>query len=82
MDEDTERLMEGIIESDFRHCTVLAVMHRLEHVVRYDKVALLDSGKLKEYGMPRDLIAADGEFAGLYRASLERRGRGAATQGR
>ncbi|GJN80117.1 hypothetical protein PLIIFM63780_003641 [Purpureocillium lilacinum] len=63
MDEDTERLMEGIIESEFRHCTVLAVMHRLEHVVRYDKVALLDSGKLKEYGMPRDLIAADGEFA-------------------
>ncbi|PWI71738.1 Na/K ATPase alpha 1 subunit [Purpureocillium lilacinum] len=63
MDENTERLMEGIIESEFRHCTVLAVMHRLEHVVRYDKVALLDSGKLKEYGLPRDLIAADGEFA-------------------
>lgn len=60
--------MQEIIDTDFKAagCTVLAVMHRLEHIRRYDKVALLDDGKLLEYGDPKELLAGETELARLY----------------
>ena len=59
--------MQDIIDSDFRNCTVLAIMHRLRHVSRYDKVALLEDGALLEYGEPESLLTGDTRFAELYR---------------
>lgn len=66
MDSETEAFMQEIIDSDFKHCTILAVMHRLEHVRSYDKIALLGGGKLLEYGDPDTLMAKDMRFAELY----------------
>lgn len=60
--------MQEIIDTEFKDCTVLAVMHRLHHVVRsYDVVALLDAGKLLEYGAPVTLMEGDTRFKELYR---------------
>ena len=59
--------MQEIIDSEFRDCTVLAVMHRLSHVSHYDKVALLDNGTLLEYDQPSSLLAKDSRFADLFR---------------
>ncbi|PTB72853.1 P-loop containing nucleoside triphosphate hydrolase protein [Trichoderma longibrachiatum ATCC 18648] len=68
VDIETEGIMQEIIDTDFKAagCTVLAVMHRLEHIRRYDKVALLDDGKLLEYGDPKELLAGETELARLY----------------
>ena len=44
--------MQDIIDTTFKDCTVLAVMHRLTHITRYDKVALLDNGHLVEFDTP------------------------------
>ena len=59
--------MQEIIDSEFRDCTVIAVMHRLKHVARYDRVALLGNGELLDYGEPEVLIAGETKFAELYR---------------
>ncbi|XXG98141.1 hypothetical protein Hte_004462 [Hypoxylon texense] len=68
VDEETESTMQEIIDTEFKDCTVLAVMHRLRHVVRsYDVVALLDAGKLLEYGAPDTLMQGDTKFKELYR---------------
>ncbi|KAL6871928.1 P-loop containing nucleoside triphosphate hydrolase protein [Trichoderma novae-zelandiae] len=69
VDIETEAIMQQIIDTDFKDsgCTVLAVMHRLEHIRRYDRVALLGHGKLLEYGDPEGLLAAgDTQLARLY----------------
>ncbi|EGR46616.1 uncharacterized protein TRIREDRAFT_66111 [Trichoderma reesei QM6a] len=68
VDMETEEIMQQIIDTDFKDagCTVLAVMHRLEHIRRYDKVALLGDGKLLEYGVPEGLLAGETELARLY----------------
>ncbi|OTA07898.1 hypothetical protein A9Z42_0088200 [Trichoderma parareesei] len=68
VDMETEEIMQQIIDTDFKDagCTVLAVMHRLEHIRRYDKVALLGDGKLLEYGAPEELLAGETELARLY----------------
>lgn len=49
-DRETEAVMKEIFDTGFRDCTVLAVMHRLKHVMRYEVVALLGDGKLLEMG--------------------------------
>ncbi|KAK0615177.1 ABC transporter [Bombardia bombarda] len=67
VDSETESVMQEIIDTEFRGCTVLAVMHRLRHVSRYDRVALLDDGALVEFGDPEELMAGDTRFAKLCR---------------
>lgn len=67
VDSETESIMQGIIGTTFRECTVLAVMHRLKHVARYDMIALLGDGELLEYGERETLLADGTQFAELYR---------------
>jgi len=66
VDAETESLMQEIMDTHFKGCTVVAVMHRLDFVERYDKVALLDSGRLIEYDAPSTLLAGDTGFAALH----------------
>lgn len=58
--------MQDIIDTVFKECTVLAVMHRLEHIRRYDRVALFGDGKLLEYDDPATLLSGDTNLAKLY----------------
>ncbi|TDZ71708.1 ABC transporter atnG [Colletotrichum trifolii] len=67
VDSETEAVMQHVVDNEFRDCTVLAVMHRLKHVSRYDVVALLGDGRVLEVGEPASLIGGDGRFAELYR---------------
>lgn len=60
--------MQEIIDSEFKGCTVLAVMHRLTHIASYDQVALFHAGTLAEFGKTNELIAGDTQFARLYRS--------------
>jgi ATP-binding cassette, subfamily C (CFTR/MRP), member 1 len=68
VDSETEAIMQDIIDTVFKDCTVLAVMHRFTHVTRYDKVALLDDGHLMEFDDPETLLNQDSRFARLYQA--------------
>jgi ATP-binding cassette, subfamily C (CFTR/MRP), member 1 len=67
VDVDTASAMQNIIGSEFRDCTVLAVMHRRKHVACYDTVALLGDGELLEYSKPESLIVGDTRFAEPYK---------------
>ena len=69
VDNNTEAIMQNIIDTEFASHTVLAVMHRLRFVTHYDKVALLDAGTLAEFDSPKVLLAKDSAFSGLYKAS-------------
>jgi ATP-binding cassette subfamily C (CFTR/MRP) protein 1 len=61
--------MQDIIDTVFKDCTVLAVMHRLTYITRYHKVALLDNGHLVEFDTPKTLLSQDSRFAKLYQTS-------------
>ena len=58
--------MQEVIDSDFKDCTVIAVMHRLDWIKQYDRVALLDNGHLIEYDAPETLLARPTNFAALH----------------
>lgn len=51
--------MDKIIREHFCGCTVVAVTHRLDHITEYEKVAVLDQGRLVEYDRPGVLLGRE-----------------------
>ncbi|EJP62059.1 ABC transporter [Beauveria bassiana ARSEF 2860] len=49
----TEALMQDTIDEIFQDCIIIAIMHRLTHITRYDEVAVVDEGHLMEHGAPQ-----------------------------
>jgi ABC-type multidrug transport system fused ATPase/permease subunit len=69
VDQDMELIIKRIIETEFDAYTVIAVSHRLDMIMDFDTVVVLDTGKLVEVGNPRALASTEGSrFASLVRA--------------
>ncbi|KAF5654517.1 major facilitator family transporter [Fusarium sp. NRRL 25303] len=69
VDQDMELTIKRIIETEFDAYTVIAVSHRLDMIMDFDMVVVLDTGKLVEVGNPRALASTEGSrFASLVRA--------------
>ncbi|KAH9430121.1 hypothetical protein MCOR02_009841 [Pyricularia oryzae] len=64
LDRQTEVLVESIMAARLQHATVVSVMHRLEAVAAYDKVAVLDKGVLVDFGPVADVMARCELFTG------------------
>jgi ATP-binding cassette, subfamily C (CFTR/MRP), member 1 len=69
VDNKTAGIIQDIVDTEFRSCTVLAIMHKLEYVSHYDVVALLGGGKLLEIGEPTSLITGRTQFSELYKTN-------------
>lgn len=58
-----------MIRSEFGDRTIIMIAHRLDTLLDFDKVAVLDAGSLIESGSPRDLLLDESSaFSRLYRA--------------
>ncbi|KAH8900775.1 P-loop containing nucleoside triphosphate hydrolase protein [Thozetella sp. PMI_491] len=68
VDDHTEAIMQDIIDTEFRDCTVISVLHRFTYIDHFDKVAVLKAGKLVECDSPQALLGRDSAFRELYRA--------------
>ncbi|KAK4160538.1 P-loop containing nucleoside triphosphate hydrolase protein [Cladorrhinum sp. PSN259] len=70
VDHETERSMQEIIRNEFRNYTVLAVSHRLDMIMDFDRVIVMDKGEIVEVGNPEILAGKEGtRFRGLVRAA-------------
>ena len=72
MDEATASIdyaTDGKIQDtlrDVKESTILTIAHRLQTIIDYDKVLVLDKGKVIEYAAPWDLISKEGSiFRGM-----------------
>ena len=63
LDLRTDHLIQRTIQTCFSSCTVLTIAHRLNTVMQYDKIMVLDQGQLLECDTPDNLLAAGGVFA-------------------
>jgi len=71
LDSEAEAVVQDVIDTEFRGCTVLAIMHRLAHVRSYDEVVFMDAGAVVEIGETEELIAGHTKFAELYRSHVK-----------
>ncbi|WEW60177.1 hypothetical protein PRK78_005662 [Emydomyces testavorans] len=70
VDSNTDLLMQKVIQEEFKDFTILAVAHRVDTILNYDKVAVFDKGKLVEFDRPQTLLETKGSFLGtVYRAN-------------
>lgn len=71
LDAVTESALMREIERQKGSSTVLMAAHRLSVAMRADYVAVLDGGRVVEYGVPSELLLKDGAFARLVHKSKE-----------
>lgn len=64
LDRETEAHIESVMAARIQHATVFAIMHRLEAVDTYDKVAVLDEGVLVDFGNIQEVKARCKLFSG------------------
>ncbi|KAL8946732.1 MAG: hypothetical protein Q9222_006909 [Ikaeria aurantiellina] len=67
VDDVTDAMIQRIIRQKFAKHTIIAVAHKLETIIDFDKVAVLSNGVLIEYDNPHTLLARqNSRFKQLY----------------
>ena len=56
VDIETDELIQKTIREQFASCTIITIAHRLNTVIDYDKILVLNQGQLAEYDSPNNLI--------------------------
>ena len=57
-----DKKIQEVLATEFKDCTIITIAHRLETVLDYDKIIVLQNGSLVEEGTPDELLQAKGEF--------------------
>ncbi|KAJ2791092.1 ATP-binding cassette glutathione S-conjugate transporter ycf1 [Coemansia linderi] len=69
VDLETDKSVQELIRKEFKDCTVLTIAHRLETIMKSDRIIVMDKGTIAEIGTPQELLAKDGMFAQLVKTS-------------
>ncbi|CCD44945.1 similar to ABC transporter [Botrytis cinerea T4] len=68
VDVPTEEVMMSLLRTEFQGWTIIAIVHRLQSIQDFDRVVVLDQGRVVECESPTVLLADEGSaFAKLYR---------------
>lgn len=70
VDFETDKLIQETIGKEFAHCTILCIAHRLQTIVNYDRVLIMDAGRAAEMDSPRKLFKdSSSRFASMCQES-------------
>ncbi|RIB18389.1 P-loop containing nucleoside triphosphate hydrolase protein [Gigaspora rosea] len=56
LDLETDNKIQKTIRKEFKDSTLLCIAHRLRTVINYDKILVLNSGYIVEFGNPYELL--------------------------
>lgn len=66
IDVVTEQKIQKLIDEEFNESTVITIAHRLNTIIKSDKVLVLSKGTLVEYDSPNNLMSdPNSEFSKL-----------------
>ncbi|KAL7915178.1 P-loop containing nucleoside triphosphate hydrolase protein [Trichoderma velutinum] len=66
IDNQTDAQIQSVIKSEFKDRTVIMIAHRLDSLLDFDTIAVLEDGSLAEIGAPQELLLNGGAFSKLY----------------
>ncbi|XP_036051966.1 multidrug resistance-associated protein 1 isoform X4 [Onychomys torridus] len=67
VDLETDDLIQSTIRTQFEDCTVLTIAHRLNTIMDYTRVIVLDKGEVRECGTPSELLQQRSIFYSMAR---------------
>ena len=56
VDMETDRLIQETIKREFSRCTVVTVAHRVDTIIKSDRIAVVSQGRVKEFDHPHVLL--------------------------
>ncbi|XP_033988991.1 canalicular multispecific organic anion transporter 2 isoform X1 [Trematomus bernacchii] len=65
IDLETDDLIQSTIRTQFEDCTVFTIAHRLNTIMDYTRVLVLDKGQIAEFDTPTNLLSQKGIFYGM-----------------
>ncbi|XP_070783133.1 ATP-binding cassette sub-family C member 3 [Enoplosus armatus] len=65
IDLETDDLIQSTIRTQFEDCTVFTIAHRLNTILDYTRVLVLDKGQIAEFDTPTNLLSQRGIFYGM-----------------
>ncbi len=66
LDSESELLVQEALENLWHNKTVIAIAHRLSTLRHMDKIVVMDSGRIVEFGSHSELLHAKGAYAKLW----------------
>jgi len=66
VDYETDRKIQDTISTEFEDRTILCIAHRLQTIIGYDRICVMDAGRIAEFDTPTRLYhMEDGIFRGM-----------------
>ncbi len=62
LDAETEAKVEKVMARRLKGKSTLSVLHRVEAAAKYDKIAVMDKGKLVDFGDAADVVKRNSLF--------------------
>jgi len=72
VDMQTDELIQRTLREQFANSTLIVIAHRLSTVVDFDRILVMNTGIVEEFGSPKDLMGRKGAFWGMVQESGER----------
>ena len=67
VDPETDNFIQATVRESFKDATIMTIAHRLPTVVDYDRILVMDAGRVAEYDHPHTLLSSAGAsmFGGM-----------------
>jgi ABC-type multidrug transport system fused ATPase/permease subunit len=69
IDSETDAFVQKLLRSRFKDTTLITVAHRLNTIMDFDLILVMDQGHAVEMGSPAELLAKNGAFSELVDAT-------------
>ena len=65
-------ICQKMIRTEFRHCTVITIAHRIESIMDSDYILVMSNGTAAEFAPPDELLKREnGLFTALVKGSIK-----------
>jgi ATP-binding cassette subfamily C (CFTR/MRP) protein 1 len=70
IDHNTDNYLQKTIRTSFKHCSIITIAHRLNTIMDYDRIIVLDKGNIIELDTPENLLSNEsGVFYSMAKAA-------------